>query len=163
MAEARFRDAVEAGDANAARAATREIDREQAKLSAARVVDDPETAFAADNPWYDKHEGATALAVGVSQRMARQGKTVPEQLEAAAAAVRETFPQLFNDKPGTKAPPAVNAPATRTAPSNRAKGVADLPPSARKAAEDFARKIPGMTVETYAKTYWAERAKDEAA
>lgn len=158
-AEARFDAAVEAGDANAARAATRAIDSERAKLATARANDDPEAAFAAENPWYEKDEKATALAVGISQRMARQGKSVAEQLDEAAKAVRETYPHLFGDKPPIKAAPGVHAPSTRTAaPSNRAKGVADLPPSARKAAEGMVRSMKGMTLEAYAKEYWKEQA-----
>lgn len=155
-AEAKFTAAVEAGDPNAARAATREIDQ----LKAAAPAADPEAQFAAANPWYGKDEDATALAIGVSNRLAAQGATVEAQLDAAAAAVAKTFPHLAGGaKPAAKAPPAVNAPTSRTAaPSNRAKGVSDLPPSARKAGEMFVAKGLVPSLDAYAKVWLSENA-----
>lgn len=152
MAEARFNAAVEAGDTQAARAATREIDAARA----AAPVDNPEERFAEANPWYGKNDEATAFAVGISQRLASQGKSVSEQLEAAEAGVRKRFPELY-DAPPAKGPPAVNAPATRTAaPSNRAKGVNDLPASARIAGEALVKKGYVKDMASYAKEWHAE-------
>ncbi len=152
-AEARFNAAVEAGDPQAARAATREIDRLQATARDA----DPEAVFAAENPWYGKDDDATAFAIGISNRLANQGKTVAEQLEAAQEGVRKRFPELFNDKPAAKAPPAVNAPASRAASSShREKGVNDLPMSARKAGETFVAKGLVPNLAAYAKVWHAE-------
>jgi hypothetical protein len=152
-AEARFNDAVDAGDANAARAATREVDRLQASIAS----ENPEVGFTAQNAWYGKDDEATAYAVGISQRMAQQGKSVADQLEAAASGVRKRFPELFNDAPPPKPAPGVNAPMTRaTSSSNRAKGVNDLPPSARKAGEMFVAKGLVKDLASYAKTWHDE-------
>jgi hypothetical protein len=140
--EARLDEAVEAGDKVGARKAQAEINRitQEAEASASN----PEAEFAEANPWYGKDEDATALAVGVSQRLAAQGKTVAEQLEAAAAKVRERFPELFGDDDGEpepaptrrKAPPSVHAPGSRGGSTARGgRGWNDIPMQDRATME----------------------------
>lgn len=154
-AEARFQAAVEAGDAREARAATRDIDALQAQR--ADAAGNPEASFAEANPWYGKDEEATAFAVATSQRLAAQGKSVADQLEAAQAGVRKRFPELFPDAPPpAKVPPAVHGTTSRTAaPSNRVKGASDLPLSAKTAGEMMVRKGLVKDIATYAK-FWHE-------
>lgn len=159
--EARFADAVEAGDVKGAKAATEELRRVEAQAKP-----EPENAVAdfmdRNKGWYEKDDEATALAVSVSNRLAGQGKSQAEQVEAAEAAVRKFKPELFGDAdktPAGRRAPLVNEPGSRSSgTSNRAKGVADLPPSAVRAGQDFVKKglVPDMA--TYAKSWHAENA-----
>jgi len=136
---ARFNSAVENKDAKAAAAASLEMQQLQ-REAVDETGGDVEGEFAKQNPWYgdDGDEDATAYAVAVSQREAKKGKTIPEQLEAVDKAVRKRFPELFETTPTKKAPPAVNTPSRGTPPA-RPKGFADLPPAAKEAAEKFAK------------------------
>ncbi len=110
--EAKFEEAVESGDKTAAK----QVSAELAKLEQQQGGgDNPEDAFAAENPWYGKDEEATALAQGVSFRLANQGKSVAEQLAAAKAAVEKRFPELFEVTPKRKAPASVHEPGSRGA------------------------------------------------
>lgn len=110
--EARFEDAVESGDKQAAR----EVSAELAKLEAQKPTGaNPEEAFAAENPWYGKDEDATAYAIGISRRLAAQGKSVDDQLKAAREGVEKRFPELFEVTPRRKAPAAVHEPGSRGA------------------------------------------------
>jgi len=152
-AEARFADAVESGDVAAAKAATNAIKRIEATAPQPASAEDE---FAAANPWYGKDDEATAHAVSVSQRLAQQGRSIPEQLEAAAESVRKRFPELFDAPPPRKAAPQVNGVVTRTTGAPREKGVADLPAQARQSGEMFVRKGLVKSMADYAKSYWAE-------
>lgn len=156
--EARHDQAVEDGDKDAARAAAKDL----AKLDDVDVEDVKALVkdFTAKNDWYGTHEKATDLAAMVSKKLANQGKSVADQLEAADEAVRERFPELF-EKP--KKAPAVHGTVSRTAVTQtREKGVADLPAEARRAGEDYVRmitqKMPNSKydLKQYAASYWAE-------
>ena len=162
--EAEYEARVEAGDAKGAR----QIDREISKLD--REAANPvnyEQDFASRNPWYGKDDEATAYAVSVSQRAAASGKTPEEQLEAAEAAVRKRFPELY-DEPERKTltprkAPAVNTPTTRTASLQpREKGFAELPEAAKRSWAQFDKDFrsrgfkDGYPKDEYAKDYWQE-------
>lgn len=138
--EAQFTEAVQSGDEAGARRAQQEINKIERAAAAEVATADPEASFAERNPWYGKHEDATALAIGVSQRLTAQGKSVEEQLEAAEAKVRELFPKLFEDAeqsaPRRKAPPAVHDSGSRsTDTSRRERGWNDIPAHDRAVME----------------------------
>lgn len=155
---AKFEQAVEDGDKVAAAKATREL----ATLDKQREASNPEADFARDNPWYEKDDEATAYAIGISQRLAAQGKSVEDQLKAAAEGVRKRFPELFEEeKPARRQAPQVNVPGSRQAvPQKREKSAADLPRDVRAAGEEFVRMAESKgrkyTIEDYAKTYFSE-------
>lgn len=149
-------EAVENGDPAAARKAAAELDRIERQSTEQVAGDDPERMFAAANPWYGKDEDATALAQGVSMRLAQQGRTIDEQLEAAQAAVRKRFPELFGETAPKRRAPAVHDAATRSVPPSKEKGAANLPPSARNAGLDFVRRGMVDSLEEYAKTWFQE-------
>lgn len=162
--EAEYEARVEAGDAKGARAVNREIDK--LDREAANPVN-YEQDFASRNPWYGKDDEATAYAVSVSQREAQKGKPPEEQLEAAEAAVRKRFPELY-DEPERKTltprkAPAVNAPTSRASSlAPREKGFADLPEAAKRSWAQFDKDFKsrgfkdGYSQAEYAKDYWAE-------
>lgn len=157
--EARHAQAVEDGDQAAAAKAVRDL----RDLERSTADSNPEESFARENPWYGKDDDATAYAVAISQREAAKGATIPQQLKAAAEGVKKRFPELFDDaKPQGKAPPAVNAPATRSVDRRRGTGFSDLPPEVKAAAEKHAKLVNskfGKPVEQakadYAADYYA--------
>lgn len=162
---ARFAQAVENKDAKGAAAASLEMQQLQREATA-ETGGDVEGEFAKQNPWYGKDEDATDYAVTISQREAKKGKSIPEQLEAVDKAVRKRFPELFDETaaPAGKAPPAVATPS-RAAAAPRAKGYADLPPAAKEAAEKFVKlaaekhkKNPDDVRKQYAADYWENAA-----
>lgn len=159
-AQEQFHRAVEAGDVQAAEQARRDLAAVETEAPAANQ--DPAVAdFAARNPWFNADEEATTYAISVAEREARKGSSPAQQTKAAEEAVKKRFPELFEaeaPRERGKNPPAVNAPQSRTArPAPRAKGVADLPPEALRAAREFEKK--GLSLEAYAKTYWEEEAQ----
>lgn len=136
--------AVDLGDRKAAREAAIEI----ARLDR-QAVESPshEAEFARDNPWYGVDDEATAYAVSVSQRLATQGKSVDEQLEAAAAAVEKRFPELFEEPVPKKAAPRVGSPTVRASSLGaRQKGFNDLPHEARVAWANFDKSFKARGV-----------------
>lgn len=162
----RWEKAVEDGDHRAARAA--EKDLRELEETASSEKSSAAATFARENPWYGTEPDATDYAASISERLARQGKSVAEQLEAAAAGVKKRFPELFEDaKPAstTKAPPGVNAPQTRAPGSRQRTGFADMPPDARAAGDRyaalFAQKFGGKVEDyrnEYATDYFANKA-----
>jgi hypothetical protein len=159
--EDRHDQAVEDGDKDEARRVAKEL---------AKIYDNPDTGdvkakvaeFTARNPWYGTHAKATDFAAMISQRLAREGKPVEDQLDAAEEEIRERFPELF-DKP-KKAPAVHNSTPRVSNPTPKEKGVADLPAEARRAGEDYVKmvalKMPGKnyTLKDYAEMYWSENA-----
>jgi gas vesicle protein len=130
--EARFQQAVENQDkAGAAQAAKdmRELEAE-ARPSGNR---DYEAEFTARNPWYGKEDDASAYAVSVAQREAAKGRDPEQQLEAAEAAVKRRFPELFATEERqtltVKPQPGVNQPTSRNPERPRAKTFEDMPAS----------------------------------
>lgn len=160
--EARFHDAVDAGDGRAAYQAAQELERVNAP---AQDAPDPAIAeFVERNKWFNANEAATAVAMATADNLARVGASAKAQAEAAERAVRRDFPELFEEQEQpqrreTKRPAMVNAPDTRAArPTQRAKTAADLPIEARKAGEDFVRRGRIASLDAYAKVYFEENA-----
>lgn len=163
--EAQLDQAVEDGDKEAARDLRKAIAKTEREIESVAKADDPEERFSKDNPWYGKDDDATAYAVAISQREAAKGKSVEDQLKAATDGVRKRFPELFEDgekRQTLKAPPAVNAPASRSTGQRRGTAYADLPADVKAAADKyadlFARKFsmdPAKAKADYAKDYFA--------
>jgi hypothetical protein len=108
----------------------------------------------ADNPWYEAHPRAKALATEISNRLAAVGEDTATQLKEAKAEVMQRYPELFG-KPA-KAPPGVQTAAARGAATNRVKGFAHMPAESQAAALDLERRL-GVPKESTAKSYWAEQ------
>lgn len=159
--------AVEDGDKDAAK----KIARDMAKLDEApdnreteRLVGD----FATRNDWYGTHPGATDYAAMISTKLAKQGASIEDQLEAAEEAVKKKFPHLFDDepeeKPARKAPTVHGNASRAAAPAPKERGVSDLPREARQAGEEYVKMIQQRmpsakySLADFAKTYWSERA-----
>jgi len=143
--EARFYEAIDNQDkAGATKAAN---DMRALENESRDPGEDVEATFAAENPWYGKDEDATAYAISVSNREARKGKTPAEQIEAAAAAVRKRFPDLFEDdhRPTltVKNPPSVNERNARTVDRAKAKDFASLPVEAKRGADEYFKMFEG--------------------
>ena len=160
--EARYDQAIDDGDKVAVRREAKRLADLENQVES--ISESPEKAFAAENPWYGKNRAATGLAVSISQSLADEGKTVDEQLEAAASEVRKRFPELFDEAPRRRTAPAVHRPESRSSvASTREPSVADLPKEARAAGEQYVQmvkdKMPGAkySLADYAKTYWTER------
>lgn len=148
--EAAHRKAVEDGDYAAVTRAERDI----RTLDAQAADVSPEATFAAANPWYGKDDEATAYAASVSQRLAIQGKSVDEQLEAASSAVRKRFPELFDDAPAAprKLAPPVAAPSSRASPTGKsAPTFSQLPAQAQAAYAAFAKSMKTSFGQDYTK------------
>lgn len=153
-AEARIRQATKDGDEDAALEAAQDL--AEARKPATGLID----AFKVENAWFETDDDATDLAVGVTQRMARKGASVAEQLAAAEAKVREKFPHLFGDEPAEKVKksPPVLAPGAKTPSAPRAKGIADVPANVRAAwTPKYCRQF-GMTLAELAEIYHEEQA-----
>ncbi|MBI0474228.1 hypothetical protein D9601_02460 [Sphingomonas sp. MA1305] len=165
--EERFSAAVDSGDKQAAARAAQEMRDLEAEAQPTSKGRDYEADFARDNPWYGKDEEASAYAVTIAQREAGKGAKPEQQLEAAAAAVRKRFPELFDEQPKREEPktPLVHAPS-RTMRERRSTGFADMPEVARLAANRFyeAAKMRGTAPDRkdfeakYAKDYFSDQA-----
>lgn len=148
-------EAAESGDAKAAIEAAQNLER------ATSLGSTPKDEFKTRNPWFETDTGATAFAVGIAQTIADQGGSAKEQLEAAEAAVRKRFPELFEDSDAApEVRPSRGAPhvqsGTRTASAPRKKGWADMPDHARQLNEKAFVKKGLMTREEIADAYWQE-------
>lgn len=153
--EAKIAQATEEGDTELAIKLAKERPQPQRQPS---VGPDPQTRqWMADNPWFETHPRAKALAAEISVKLAQQGYDVPTQLKEAEAEVRERYPELFRQP--AKQPPATQTAAARNPnPSNRAKGFADMPRESQQVALEFER-LNGVSKEDFAKNYWANEAK----
>jgi len=154
-ATTRFNQAVADGDAEGAYRAKDEIDKVRA--SAVEAEEPPAATWQKTNSWFGTHTEASDLAYGVCERLSKQGKSQTEQLAEAEKAVRKAFPDLFSDatKSVQKDPPPLAGGQRSTQAAPRTKGVNDLPPTARRAAEEMQRKYK-LPIADYAKTYWQE-------
>lgn len=157
--QAKLAEAVDAGDHEGARQATQEIAKLAAQQPAQPASPPSEVAdWVSRNEWFTKDPLAAMRAREVTDRLAQQGMSVPQQLEAAERAIRKEFPEHF-------AAPAKQPPATQTgqsrkaAPSNRARGFADMPAESQQMARDMVRRNPSVTLEAIATSYWADVAK----
>lgn len=153
--ESVHRQAVEQGDHATAFEAVERI-AELKQPAAMQPNLPPEVVqFQQANPWLGSDVEATALAQAVSAKLAAQGATVADQLQAAKEAVHKRFPE---HAPATaKAPAAVNAPGARVADTRpkRVKGFNDMPADAQTACRELVKR--GYTTpDGYAKQYWGQ-------
>lgn len=150
--EREFDQAVEDGDT----ARARELRAKEPTAPAKATGPDPTVQrWVADNPWFETHPRAKAVAAEISDKLARQGFDVPTQLKEAEAEVKLRYPDLF--KAPTKAPPATQTGQSRNPnPSNRVKGFTDMPQDSQRIALDFEKRL-GVPKEQTAKSYWAEQ------
>jgi hypothetical protein len=157
---ARWQQAVDDGDHKAVRAAEREL----LAVEQQRNQPDPIIAeFEQRNAWYGTDPDATDMAAAVSARLARQGKSVSEQLEAAERAVRARFPEHFEAAPSPPArrqAPQVHAPGSRTAAPTQRDPLAGIPREHVAQGQEMVKMAQsrGMkyTIEDWAKTYRKE-------
>lgn len=107
--------------------------------------------------WYGKNKEASELAYAKCEELARLGVPMAQQLVLAEQTVRQAYPELFRQ--ATKGPAQVDTGQPRATSTLRKgpKGYNDLPPDAKKAADDFARR-GRATKDEYAKLYWQENA-----
>lgn len=134
--------AVEAGDTERAQDAAERLAEVRTPRQDPRDV---QREFSSRNPWFGTHRAATAVAREAAGELAAQGISDPaRQLKAAEDAVREEFPDLFDeaheDRP-SRPSPSKAAPSTmggqRTASTApREKGWADLPADVRNTMTD---------------------------
>lgn len=153
--EARYAEAVELGDANAAR----QIDRQIAQIETARPTAPPSSEgqrFAERHAaWFNKDKEATTYAVSRAEHYAGQGLSPARQLAAVEKDMRDIFPDLFPAP--AKAPPSVAPPPSRTASTTaRKKSFHDMPAAAQAAAKDMADRGVIPNVDAYVTNYFAE-------
>lgn len=111
-------------------------------------------AWIAKNEWFNKDPLAQARAIEVTNQL--KHLPIPEQLAQAERAIRREFPEHFGAP--AKQPPGVQTGQSRTAaPSNRVKGFADMPAESQAIAKDMMRRNPALTLEAFAKSYWADK------
>lgn len=168
--DSRFTDAVEAGDVEAAHQAREDLTRFDRSTQVERQpLPKPEatTAFEERNAsWLGKNKAATALAVSECERLSQTGITDPEaQLEIAEREVKRRFPELFEDDKTAgqerqqRDQPRLGGSQSRSSGNSGGKKSAkDLPPDARKAAEDFLKRGRIGSLQEYAEIYFEEQA-----
>ena len=144
--ETRLRAAIEAGNADDAVAASRQI--------AQHSGPPPQTvAWMARNPWFNEDRRAQAQAVAAINQAAAEKLSIEEQLAAGEEVVRRLYPQHFGPTNGHSAPSGeARLSDVRPAPvvhggsrSNgggavREKGWADIPAQGRKEMQRFVNK-----------------------
>jgi len=155
--EAEFNAAVEEGDQDRARRASKALD----SLDRSGAGPDPavQDFVERNKTWFNVDPFATQYAVNLTETLAKQGLSTDEQLERAEAEMRKRFPEHFAASQRTKGPAAVNEQQGRTArtgTSNRAKGFADLPADAKAIALKYEKQ--GVPKESFATEYWKENA-----
>lgn len=146
-------DAIDAGDKDKVRKLSGDLAKAE---SAPQPSNDEVQRFVDDNAWMRDDEEARDYAVSVSNRLAAQGKSIPEQLRGAKEAVLKRFPEYAPEK--VKEPLKLAGQDTRETGSTARgpKGYAQMPAEARRAADDFERRGKGKAAD-YAKAYWSER------
>jgi hypothetical protein len=108
-----------------------------------------------NSSWFNVDQAATLRAIEITNRLAAQGKSDEEQLQAAERIVRNEFPEHFTDtRNGQRQPPAVHRPGSRSpAPSNRQKTFADIPPENQKVARMMVERGSLSSTDEYLKYY----------
>ncbi len=145
--------AVEDGDLPAAEKAAEQIGKVR---EAAQPGPDPTAAaWVAKNEWFNTDPLATMRAKEISDKLGAAGIPVPEQLTQIDRAIRKEFPELF-PAPAKAAPGVQTGQGRPAAASNRVKGFADMPAESQQMARDMNRRNPGVSIESIAKSYWAD-------
>lgn len=154
--EARFDEAVDMGDAEAARQARQGLER----IKATPLPEDPAVEdFRSRNSWLGSDKDATARAVELGDLYAARGYSTSQQLEQVEKQLRYEYPQLFEQPKPKKQPPAVNTPASRVTDTRRGGTTFDdLPQAAKTQALAFEKQ--GVPKEEYAKSYFADLKKN---
>lgn len=154
-AEAKIEAAAAAGDAEGAKAATKELQE------AARAPDPQVQDFAVRNPWYMTNQTATSVAIAEAQRIADSGGNTAAQCVAAEKEVRKRFPELFGDDEAEEEKPSRSPPnvaggqrAANAAPRKR--GWSDIPAATRAIVTPKILKSFNQTEAEYAEAYWQE-------
>jgi hypothetical protein len=154
--QAKFQDAVDAGDSEAALKASKQLAKIELEPAGPEpVVED----FAKRNAsWFKVDPIATEMAVRICDQYAHL--SADEQLEKAEAVIKKRFPEYFDaPKPRTKGPAEVaeqQGRTARTATDRGPKGFAHLPADAKAIALKFEKQ--GVSREDFAKEYWKENA-----
>lgn len=168
-AKQEYKDAFESGDSDRVLEAQQQLQNANMKLMEAKnfklpPLQDEESsvqtqqssgapdvkayAWQERNPWFGKHKGMTAYALGLDQELRENGVNVgsDEYYQAIDKTMRQRFPEVFND--GNKVQPAkpkagtVVAPAVRSTSSNKVR--------LKQSQVQLAKKL-GLTPEQYAK------------
>lgn len=167
--DTQLEEAVEAQDTDA----VRRIQREQGTLAAeardarpAPVKPQATVDFEERNAtWLGKNKAATALAVAECERLAKDGIVDPEaQLEIAERAVKQRFPELFEQRGARReerqeqrrAPSVQTSGSRASAVRSGPKTEKDLPPDVMTAAKDFLKRGRITSLKEYADIYWQE-------
>lgn len=158
--EADMAKAVEDGDTETALALAKK--QPEVKAPNGNAPDSTVQQWIAKNSWFTTHPRAKALATEISDKLARQGFDVATQLSEAEAEVRERYPDLF-PKPAKTPPATQTATARNASTSNRQKGFADMPAASQQVARQMVERHPGLTLEAFAKSYWADPANQRSA
>jgi hypothetical protein len=154
----KYNELVEEGDAAGAfKVSQRLVDIDRRVAQPQPVAPTPEgQEFAQRNAsWFGQDQAATLRAIEITNKLAAQGKSNAEQLQAAERIVRNEFPERFTDtRNGQRQPPAVHRPGSRSpAPSNRSKTFADLPAENQKVARDMVSRGVIPDTDAYLKYY----------
>lgn len=154
--QARYVAAVDDGDHQQAFELSREIDKVSQAPKPAGPPPEAEAFVEKHSAWFGKDPLATQLAQDVSDRLAKQGYSVADQLAQAERAVRKEYPEHF---PAPAKPQARVGEPQRTTSTSRKRGFADMPAAAQQVAREMAEKYPNITTEIYAANYFADQAK----
>lgn len=145
-----FNQAVEEGDTERA---NRLIEQRPATQPQPGQLPAETQSWIGKNEWFNKDPLAQARAIEICERL--KHLPVSEQLAQAERGIRKEFPEHFPAP--TKAPPSTQTGQARNpTPSNRAKGFAEMPAESQAIAKDMVRRNPSLTLEAFAKSYWAD-------
>lgn len=159
-AEERYAKAREDNDIDAALQAKADLD--EAKRPDPSIAE-KQAAFARENPWFDKDDTATAIAMTAADRVAKRGGDVDEQMEMAVKAVKKAMPELFDpdpeERPSRSEPKAPSMQGgQRTSQTQAPRETWDaLPADVRKEMQSAFVKTGMLTTEECAKAYWQEQ------
>lgn len=164
------------------RAAAEAKDPEAAERAAQKLAENsgppPQTqAWIARNSWFDADPEARAVAVARVNRLAQQGASIEEQLEAAESEVRKRFPEHFGmrEQPREevrlsetrRAPPMVATGNRGGSTTPKEKGFADIPAGDRALyARHFQKRFESQGLKTedaqarWAKSYWSNKGEE---
>lgn len=145
-----FNQAVEEGDTE--RAAQLVEQRPKAQPQAGQTPAETQE-WIGKNEWFNKDPLAQARAIEICERL--KHLPVPEQLAQAERGIRKEFPEHFA-APAKQPPGVQTAQSRKAAPSNRAKGFGDMPAESQQIAKDMVRRNPSLTLDAFAKSYWAD-------
>jgi len=155
------RQAVDDGNHELAERAVDERVKLKTQAAAPESTIPPETAefMERNKTWMGKDPLATMRAEEIANQLAARGVPIPDQLVQVERAMRKEFPEHFA-APGKPPPGTQTAQARNAGQGSRAKGFADMPPESQAMAKDYLARH-GVPLETTAKSYWADNARNE--